>query len=144
MKAAWPSHAVAPVMQWPQSKPVTVCPREVTAVTQLPRSAHTSLGSGCTVMGGVLTLSLWVSIYLPFGYTCFFLLFGTSCSALHWCWLWRVVWNRGRGSLLSLGWPRVVDLEMVQRGVAIQVDLSVCPEGYLVELFLKQFDAWLL
>lgn len=52
-----------------------------------------------------------------------------------------MVWNRGRGSLLSLGWPRVVDLGTVQRGVAIQVDLSVCPEGYLVELFLKQFDA---
>lgn len=40
------------------------------------------------------------------------------------------------GPYVKSSWP-----DIVQRAGAIKVDLSVSQEGYLLELFLKQFDA---
>lgn len=43
------------------------------------------------------------------------------------------------GPCVKSSWP-----DTAQRAAAIKVHLSVSQEGYLLELFLKQFDAWLL
>lgn len=108
---------------------------EVIRVTQVIQSAHDLLGSGQGQGGSPGSESL-LSLESPLLW-----LFqmpsrlaaegGTELGT------WQpplpgVAW----GPCVESSWP-----DTTQRAAAIKVDLSVSQEGYLLELFLKQFDA---